>query len=332
MRPLSHPIWESRLQVLWILLSAAYAIFGKSDPRRAVSSILVVIAGFLLIALFAHVMFAREAHEAKAALLVAFASSVFLATTSYVDFKDPLASGFAISFSLMCGSLLCLELSGRASQQLRYRYFTAIIFTLMAGAVGYPLTLLQKLILNRTIGLDGVYVAGAQGVASLACFGIGMVVGPRILPRTLPHNDRKSRRALFAILPFAALLPVALFIGLYRDRLLAFAGSNAVALRFLILQAIGLVVVPVLAFSMVELDDRFPRSRRLLFLLATSVVSAVVVTTLSELGRPFASSHRWFMRVAIVELPTFSLVYVSLMLGTTVACALLRSAVSRVNH
>lgn len=318
MLTLSDEIWQARLQVLWIILAAVYVAVGKVYPRRSLSSLLILLAGFLLVALLAHVLVKKDARKLRGVLLVAFGSSIFLVSNSYSPFSDMLAAVFAVIFSIMTGSLLVLRLDGKVSQRLRYHYFVSMVLTLVGGTLGFVVTLAVKYLLDLTVGRNGYYIIGAQGLASVACFATGLIAGPAALPSTLPYNSgwRRIEPILFSL----ALLPAVVLVSIYRKPLTVFFGTILRSSIFVAVQ--GIVAVAVSIFLIRELVGLHGRRRRTivlgLFVLAI-LVSAFATASLIGFLR-VGSIKPGFIALAFgVEAPTYFAIYGGVILGVVLA-------------
>lgn len=328
MRPLSESIWQARLQVSWILLSAAYVAIGKVYPRREVSSLLILVAGVLLVGLLCHVLIQTDIKKTRGVLLVAFGGSVFLITNSISPFNDILAAGFASLFVLMTGTLLVLRLGAKSSQRLRYRYFVSIVFTLVGSIIGLLFTLLVKYVLTASGSREGYYVIGMQGVAAVACFSTGFIAGPSVLPSTFPYNSPRERRK--SLLLVLALLPAAVLMALYHQRLLNFFGDLPRALSFIVCQSVLSVLVS-LALVQELVRARgwgFKNHRALRFAVVAVLFSAVTTAVIVELLKPGGNTN-WAIRAAGIEAPTYFSIYGGILLGTVLARAGARSARGR---
>jgi hypothetical protein len=254
-------------------------------------------------------------------LLVAFGATVFVLPLSFQDFKDPLASAFAVAFALMMGSLLVFAFEDRVSRRLRYAYFVAMIMALVAGAAGFPITLLEKAALNGTDSGKGYYVVGIQGVAAVACFAVGLAVGQWVLPSVLPHNRRRGSPSLLIVACTATLFPILLFLGLYWARMVAVLGSSANAVVFTAVHSIGLGALPAMFLwqrSRIDSSD-LPGSRYFVSGLALGFASAVFSAAVMEMLSPIPTLRSGLIRLSVVEAPTYLTVYGSVLIGLLIA-------------
>lgn len=136
MRPFYDPVWSSRLQILWVLFTGAYLIIGALTEARVVSSILAVIGGVLITAVFAHVLLEDQLERLQSLLLIAMAACLFLAHESAKTFSDYLATIFASIFALMVMRLLWAAESTQRLQLLKYRYFCTMSLVLISATFG----------------------------------------------------------------------------------------------------------------------------------------------------------------------------------------------------
>lgn len=321
MTPLNDPIWKTRLQVLWISFAALYSAVAKSHPTRELSSLLTVVAGALLIALLGHVLTERKQEKMRPVLLVAFGATVFVLPVSFREFGDPLASAFAVAFALMLASLLVFAFEDGVSHRLRYAYFVAMVMALIAGAVGFPITLIEKAILSRMDDRRDYYVIGIQGVAAVAAFAVGLATGQWALPASLPHNRRQRSPSFLLTTGMAALFPSLLYVALYWTRIVSVVGSHTNAAVFTTIHVMGLGPIP--AFVLLRWSRRrnsdLPAVKRCLYGLIFGLVAAVFSAAAMEMLNPKSTVGGALIRFSVVEAPTFLTVYGSVIIGLSIA-------------
>jgi hypothetical protein len=328
MKAINDPIWKTRLQVLWIAFAALYSAVAKSHPPRELSSLLTVAAGALLVALLGNVLMETKQEKMRPVLLVAFGATVFVLPLSFREFGDPLASAFAVAFALMIGSLLVFALQDSVSHRLRYTYFVGMIMALIAGAVGFPITLLEKKALDSFHARENYYVFGIQGIAAVACFAVGLAVGQWALPSSLPHNRRQRSPSLLIASGLAAFFPTLLFIGLYWARMISVLGSPTNAIVFTALHSIGLGAIPaifLLRWSCFEKSD-LPTLKQCIWGLTLAFVTAGLTAAAMEMLRPTPTLGGGLICFCIVEAPTFLTVYASVLVGHLIAAYLALNA------
>lgn len=308
---LRHPLWRPRLQVVWILLAAVYVLAGDLYPSRALSSLLILAAGALIVAVFTHVLIENDYEKSRNTLLVAFGATLFVLNQSLRTFEDYLGAVFAALFAMMLGSLIWQSGKGWKRQRLKYTYFVAMCSTLISGVLGFPLTLGLKGLLDATVGRSGYYLIGAQGVGALISFAAAACLNARLLPNRIPFYRNVEtltlRQAFFGTLLGAIATATILFL-LYPGRLQSLFGSLSVS--YAVLAAyMATVIVPTALFL-----RRFHRWSReglaplkltavslLLIGLAVGAANAGLVQT--TLAPPHRAATNWIVRFLMVEGP-----------------------------
>lgn len=226
------------------------------------------------------------------------------------------------------GSLLVFAFKDRVSRQLRYAYFVAIIMALVAGAVGFPITLLEKAALGSSDGRKGYYVAGIQGVAAVACFAVGLAVGSWVLPSAPSRDRRRSHPSLLVVACTGAFFPILLFVGLYWARMVSVLGSSTDAIIFTAVYSIGLGAIPALFLlrrSHIDSSD-FVSAKSWVYGLTLGLGGAVFSAAVMEMMSPKPTLRSGLIRLSVVEGPTYITVYGSILVGLLIAAYVARSA------
>jgi hypothetical protein len=177
----SDSLWGVRLQTLWIFFAVLYSAAGSLAPRRVVSSWMILLAGVLLLAVFAHVIVSADLDRIRRLLLVTLGASLLVVSIAVHSFRDYIAGAFAGLFALMLGVLLWRSRIDEPFRRLQYTCFASMSLAVVAAACG----LLATLGLKESILLGWVspefYVYAPMQTATMCGFSVGALLGGRIL-------------------------------------------------------------------------------------------------------------------------------------------------------
>jgi hypothetical protein len=177
----ADPIWGVRLQVLWICFTVFYSAAGHYDPERVISSWMILVAGILLLAVFAHIIVSSDLERVRRMLLVVLAASLFVVNLAVQTFQDYLAAAFASLFAFMLAILLWRSRRDAAFKYLEYSCFTSMSLAVVGGVFGLLATIsLKQLIVMKYLS-SGLYVYAPMQTATMCGFSVGTLLGGRIL-------------------------------------------------------------------------------------------------------------------------------------------------------
>jgi hypothetical protein len=177
----SDPLWGTRLQTLWLFFTILYSEAGSLAPRRVVSSWMILVAGILLLAVFAHVIVSSDLERIRRMLLVVLAASLFVANTALNSFKDKMAASFASLFAVMLASLLWRSCIDNRFKGLQYAFFVSMSLAVVGGFLGLLATLGLKTLIAVGWVSRGFYIYAPMETATMCAFSIGILLGGRIL-------------------------------------------------------------------------------------------------------------------------------------------------------
>ena len=83
MTKLSDPIWDIRLQAIWIVYAGVYSLATDLPAYRWIQSAIITMGGFLVIVLLCQTLIARDRIASRKTLLVAFGSIIFILQKSF---------------------------------------------------------------------------------------------------------------------------------------------------------------------------------------------------------------------------------------------------------
>lgn len=224
--------WQTRIRLLWILLAALYVQIGKLAPHRAVSSVLIVFVGTMVVTLLAYILVEREHKEIEGTLLIALGAVLFVITNSVDPFGDYLGAAFGGLFAIMFISLLLRKSLESDHRALECRYFVGMCGAVCAGAVLFPFTLGLKAFLAR-LSIGEYYFMGPQGLGALCALCAGIIIGGAVLPpelgvsNDLRNSSRQPRKWLVVSVAASALVIATVFSLTYGERLVSYLGGFA---------------------------------------------------------------------------------------------------------
>lgn len=185
--PLSDSLWGVRLQTLWVFFTVFYSWLGAIAPKRVVSSWMILTAGILLLAVFAHVIVNSDVDRIRRTLLVVLAASLFVANIATNSFKDYLAAAFAGLFAFMLAAQLWRSRIDDSFKRLQYLCFVSMSLAVVGGLVGLAVTLLLKrFILQGWVNRE-FYIFAPMQTATMCGFSVGTLLGGRILSNRTVH-------------------------------------------------------------------------------------------------------------------------------------------------
>jgi hypothetical protein len=151
--PLSKPLWDIRLQAMWIAFTGLYVIIGTTfitaNPAmaRLLSSAFLTIAGGLVLLLMCHTVIATDRNASRKTLLVALTACLFFVQKSYDTYHDVNGLIFAIIFSAIILTVVWLPDESAA----RDRIMLTSIAVLLAAIAFSCFQLIATVIEQRLI-------------------------------------------------------------------------------------------------------------------------------------------------------------------------------------
>ena len=191
----SDRIWATRLQMLWIVFTAAYFAIGQFTTRPVVSSILVLCGGVLVAGALGHILLERDPEKARPLLIVAMTATFFLARESSNTFRDDFAALFSLLFAAMFAHLLWSGDEGVKTQLRKYKYFTMMILVLSSGVVMLAATLVQQRI-QTIVGWSGYILFAPIGSGIIAGLAVGYLLAGRVLPDVMPDFEHYAPKSM----------------------------------------------------------------------------------------------------------------------------------------
>jgi hypothetical protein len=179
--PLADSLWGIRLQTIWIFFTVFYSWLGAIVPKRVVSSWMILTAGILLLAVFAHVIVNSDVDRIRRTLLVVLAASLFVANIATNSFKDYVAAGFAVLFAFMLAAQLWRSRIDDSLKRLQYLCFVSMSLAVVGGLAGLLATLLLKRLILLGLVSREFYIFAPMETATMCGFSVGMLMGGRIL-------------------------------------------------------------------------------------------------------------------------------------------------------
>lgn len=178
-RALGHPVWGRRIQVLWIVFAMLYqgvADASKVYPifqERIWSTVLILLAGCLVAAMFLHSLRMPWGDESRGVLLVALAACTY-SIGSAVKLGDYLAAAFAGVWSLLVAVLAWSRRPADGPSETTLRIFLLFVAAIPAGVVGLVATLgVQHLHPRHVVVMYPV--TAAPLISVVICSNIGLL-------------------------------------------------------------------------------------------------------------------------------------------------------------
>jgi hypothetical protein len=151
--PFAKPLWDIRLQAIWITFTGIYVIVGTTyvaaNPLNArwLSSAFLTIAGGLVLLLVCHTVIAMDRNASRKTLLVALTACLFFVQKSYDTYHDVNGLIFAIIFSSIILTVLWLT----DESPVRDRIMLTSIAVLLAAIAFSGFQLLATLLEQRLL-------------------------------------------------------------------------------------------------------------------------------------------------------------------------------------
>jgi hypothetical protein len=152
--PLAKPIWDIRLQAMWITFTGLYVIVGTTEyvtsspaTARLLSSAFLTIAGGLVLLLICHTVIAADRNASRKTLLVALTACLFFVQKSSDTYHDTNGLIFAIIFSAIILTIVWLP----DESHIRDRIMLSSIAVLLAAIAFSGFQLVTTLIEQRVL-------------------------------------------------------------------------------------------------------------------------------------------------------------------------------------
>lgn len=319
MKSFSDPIWDFRLQAIWILYTAIYIFIGRVSNERVVSSIAILIGGILVVSVFIHILVEKDSNRARTTLLVALAATIYFVKESIDVYNDYLAAIFSGIFGLQFLTLILLD-ENSTRTLLKYRFFSTMSLVLIASSILLLVTIIIKFVIKEVNVGAGYYLAGPLGTGAFAGLAIGGVVGNRLLPRVLPDMSVlviRKRPVIYSEVFLYSLVIAFLAFKFNDERFMLLFGSFSTSIIVALLYSAVMITVPVLMYKHI-LSTRKPLDsfNTYLKVLFSCFLVAVVNTLIVDIAAYFTNSgkYSYLTRFLYVEAPVFLMLGVSLII------------------
>ena len=212
---LSEPIWEARLQAIWIFFTACYISIGNVYSSRWISSLIITIAGMLLLLLVCHSVASKDKSRNKNTLLVAVAACLFISFESYKTYKDFAGSIFAAIFALSISLIVWIKDDDPKIVRVIYAVILMLVSMLIFSLIQLLSTVsIKQLWFINYVETTGVYVAPhVVGIVVGMC--VSLILDKRIIEKTIQveviRYDFKYRLLRLLIFPLLGFYLVYLF-------------------------------------------------------------------------------------------------------------------------
>jgi hypothetical protein len=151
--PFAQPIWDTRIQALWITFTGIYVIFGSYATARLayprwVSSFFLTIAAILVILLVSHSVVAIDKNASRKTLLIALTACLFFVQKSGDVYKDYNGVVFSILFSIFIFILVWLPDDSIVRDRLKLHAIAMLIAAIIFSAMELLATVCVKMIMQ----------------------------------------------------------------------------------------------------------------------------------------------------------------------------------------
>jgi len=219
----TRPIWNYRLQLLWVAFTALYISVGTFYIDQWVSSLMVTMGAILILALVAHILPSKDISSVRPTLLLAFASCLFLTQESLNVYEDELAAAFSAIIGVCCALLAWIE-HEQASKILRRMVFSVLILLVATSISQLLATLIIKSMISHQVVREEVYIIAPHSLGVAAGAMLGFSYGSYLVKNS-PHNLVLWR----TILSFVVFFILATITGyLFNDKRIALISSEIV--------------------------------------------------------------------------------------------------------
>ena len=155
---LSDPIWDTRLQAIWIIYAGVYSLAAADLPSyRWIESIIITVGGLLVIILLCQTLIAKDHIASRKTLLVAFGSLIFILQKSADPYHDYTGTLYASIFGIFVLIPLWLLDANSAREQI-------ILLSILAITAGAMFSLVQ---LGATLVVKWIIVISSLPAGSL---------------------------------------------------------------------------------------------------------------------------------------------------------------------
>jgi|GEM_PF-2816682 len=180
-RWLKDPIWDSRLQAIWIVFSGIYLSTGTFHSVRWLSSLAITIAGFLILFLACHTLVAAEPEKSRNTLLVSLAGCLFLIFESWRTYHDSIGSVFAAIFALALTMMIWLRDDHPSRIRISYTFILLMLACLIFSFFQLAITIITKIISVEMAGQTGPILIPAHVIGMLSGMVAFLVLDRRVL-------------------------------------------------------------------------------------------------------------------------------------------------------
>lgn len=214
---ISDPVWDSRLQVLWVMLALFFSFVDDKIPgKTGLSSLIILIGAVLILFLLLHVWVCGISDRTRQTLIVALASSSFLVSESSLKFKDYGDAFFSIIFSTIIAILLWIPDNHIIRKKWTLKSIIVMTLIVWISLIQLGTTILLKYFLKQLSESSDYMIYGPQGVGAFYALGIGIIMDWYMLSENVnseSDNNLKDRYILYKSILFGLFtVPIGYYI------------------------------------------------------------------------------------------------------------------------
>ena len=183
---ISSPIWNHRIQILWIAFTAFYITTGAFFSHRWISSVMITIGALLVLLINCHILHETIIDKARPTLLLAFASCLFLAQESTKVYKDDLGTIFSIIIGLSCGITAWVD-DEKLMESLKTTVFSVLIFLITTSVTQLSCTVSIKKLITYNLLPQCIYIISPHTFGIMLGIFIGFSFGTKLID----YSDEK---------------------------------------------------------------------------------------------------------------------------------------------
>lgn len=195
----TSPIWNHRLQLIWVAFTGLYVTVGAVNSAIWVSSIMITLGALLIVISVAQILPNTNIDSARPTLLLAFASLLFLTQESINVYNDRLAAIFAATIAVSSGLLAWVE-SESLSRRLKQTVFSVLILLVLTSFTQLIVTISLKHFISKQLLPPQVYIIAPHALGISTGIMLGFSAGRFLVSANL--SSLKKRFFLGAFIFF----------------------------------------------------------------------------------------------------------------------------------